>query len=118
MKRRLRLCLYLLLCLVLPVNGMAGARVLAEPCPMLMQHGDEAMMAMAAGADDDCQGEHHSMPSGGHLCKDGHLCKSSSPFQVVSVGLSLLTPAQPVPAHLPRALPPVAPEPVWHPPRA
>jgi len=116
MKRHLRLCLYLLLCLALPINGMAGTRVQAEPCPMLMQHDDGSMMMASSGG--DCHDEHESMPAGGHLCKDGHQCKSGSLFQIAAARPPLLPPGRQVPSLVALSPPPFAPEPIWHPPRA
>ncbi|GAB3378426.1 hypothetical protein [Azotobacter armeniacus] len=119
MNRHLRLCLYLLLCLALPINGMAGVKVQVQPCPMQtqmqMQHDDGTMVA---GPDCGCHDDHPSAPPGGHLCKDGHQCKSGSPFQVATAKPPLLPPGRQIPSHSAHALPVFAPEPIWHPPRA
>ncbi|MFZ3183980.1 MAG: hypothetical protein WA173_07540 [Pseudomonas sp.] len=73
MKRSLQLCLVFLISLALPLSGMAGVRVQANPCPMTAA-GMAKMADTGAGCCQDMGGSsEHGKP-----CKSGQECKSGS----------------------------------------
>ncbi|MCQ4325611.1 hypothetical protein CXK94_17345 [Stutzerimonas stutzeri] len=72
MKTRLLLCFLLLISLVLPVKGMAGAELAAQPCSLPMSDLDQAALHM----DHAEHGQHDTQDHDGNpLCKSGHQCK-------------------------------------------
>lgn len=112
MKRYLRLCLICMISLVLPLSGMAGVEVPAEPCPMKTMD-----MAMMDDMGMDCCTDMKSPTEHGKPCKSGQECKSGSMLQV-----STLKP--PVALFIPVVLafssdssPVSTPSGVWRPPR-
>lgn len=80
MKHYLRLCLLLLICLALPLGGMAGVRAPADPCPM-----QAAGMAGMMDMEPDCCEDVGSSAEHGNPCKPGQECKTVSLLQVVQV---------------------------------
>ena len=113
MKQSLRLCLILLICLALPLAGMAGIQAPADPCPM-QAAGMASMMDMGQ----DCCEDTGSSSEHGNPCKPGQECKTASLLQVELIK-SPITFAAPVALvfsgdFLPERTPSV----VWRPPRA
>ncbi|MFJ4440748.1 hypothetical protein ACIPZ8_01495 [Pseudomonas sp. NPDC089422] len=80
MKRYLRFCLIFLLCLSLPLIGMAGVQASTEPC--LMDAGD--MTTINGTAWDCCQGTKSPLDHS-KSCKPGQECKSGTLFQITGV---------------------------------
>lgn len=90
--RRLRVLLFLLLAIAVPVQGYAHFALLAVPCPMqsdAMQ--DESMMSMADMADaamHDCCNDAETAAKTGQACKAGQSCHAGGQFfQVTSFGV-------------------------------
>ncbi|WP_439888828.1 hypothetical protein ACSX1C_06980 [Pseudomonas sp. MBLB4123] len=108
-----RLLLCLLLCLALPLNGLAALAVQAEPCPMPAQAHEASMQAGA-----DCCDAQKSAQLGSKVCKNGQQCQSA--------GLPQLTPGRTpfaaadaaAPSHYSDLIPLLSPEDPWRPPRA
>ncbi|BBP77338.1 hypothetical protein CCU68_25185 [Pseudomonas gingeri NCPPB 3146 = LMG 5327] len=113
MKRYLRFCLLLVISLALPLSGMAGVRVSAEPCPMEMA-GKTTMDGMGP---DCCQEAKNGAIEHGKLCKPGQECKTASMLQVsvIKPPISLSLPA--VISFSSDLLPLQTPSGVWRPPR-
>lgn len=112
MKRYLRFCIIFLLSLALPLSGMAGAQVPAEPCPM-------KTMGMAV-MDDmgmDCCNDMKSPSEHGKPCKPGQECKTGGMLQV-SIFKPAVTLSSPVElSFFSNFLPVQTPSGVWRPPR-
>lgn len=112
MKRYLRFCLIVLLSLALPLSGMAGLAVAAEPCPM-----KAAGMEMMGDMEQDCCADLDNPSDHDKPCKSGQECKTSSILQVSTVKPPA-TMASPIVApsfsETPLAQ---APSGVWRPPR-
>ncbi|GAB3461987.1 hypothetical protein [Azotobacter salinestris] len=111
MRRTLRLCLLFLISLALPLGGMAGAEMPADPCPM-----KSAGMAKMADMQPDCC--HDMAEHGKKACKTGQECKTASMLQV-GIAKPAVMPSNLVPAvscrdHFPSQLPPDP----WRPPRS
>lgn len=108
MKRSLQLCLVFLISLALPLSGMAGVRVQANPCPM-----NAAGMTKMA----DCCQDMGGPSEHGKPCKSGQDCKSGSLLQVCAVKppISLSSPV--VISFSSKLLSIQAPSGVWRPPR-
>lgn len=110
MKRSLQLCLVFLISLALPLSGMAGVRVQANPCPM-----NAAGMTEMTEMTDCCQdmgpAEH------GKPCKSGQDCKSGSLLQVSAVKPPICLSCPVVISFSSNLLPIQAPSGVWRPPR-
>lgn len=114
MNIRLPRVLLLLLCLVLPLNGLASLAVAATPCPMQSSGMD------AHAAHNDCcpeQGslaEHAKQP-----CKNAQQCQTGSPL-LLSVNNANAPTARSNPQHVNRLefLPVQRPGGVWRPPRS
>lgn len=95
--RRLRVLLFLLLAIAVPVQGYAHFALFAVPCPMqsgpmqsdAMQ--DESMMSMADMADatmPDCCNDAETAEKTGQACKAGQLCHAGGQFfQVIPFGV-------------------------------
>lgn len=88
--RKFRLFLLMLLCLAIPLQGIAGVHMLSAPCPM-EQSGGMAQMQMAdmdqqAMADHDCCNDADTAAKTGKMCKTGQDCPVSAlyPASVVS----------------------------------
>ncbi|WPC06818.1 hypothetical protein SBP02_08750 [Pseudomonas benzenivorans] len=108
-----RLLLCLLLCLALPLNGLAALAVQAGPCPMAAQH-----EGMAMDSAEDCCAAQMGERSGGKLCKSGQQCQGGSLLQV-TIGKPLLRLAgTPLLARYGDFIPSPTPEGLWRPPRA
>ena len=113
MAMRLRLILCLLLCLALPLNGLAALAMPAEPCPMPAQ-AHEALIQ----AGTDCCDAQKSAQLGSKVCKNGQQCQSSSLLQVTVDKPALVTPGVPSPPRYSDFIPSPTPEGLWRPPRA
>ena len=104
-----RLCLVLLLALVLPLQSLAGALLVAEPCPMSQD---------VPQASDCC--DEAAMPLSGQLCPDMSKCPSAGLPLAAGYGVKLKLPPVTAAAALynqdqPLSRPSLAP---WRPPRA
>lgn len=80
--RKLRLFLLMLLCLAIPLQGVAGVHMLSAPCPM-EQSGGTAQATMAdmdqqAMADHDCCNDAETAAKTGKMCKTGQDCPVSA----------------------------------------
>lgn len=91
--RRLRVFLFLLLAIAVPLQGYAHFAQPLVPCPME----DTAMMAMVdADAAHDCCDDAESGSQTGKACKSGQPCQSGGQhFSVSTLGV---LPQMPVPA--------------------
>ncbi len=101
-----RLCLVLLLALVLPLQSLAGALLVAEPCPMSQDASDccdEAAMQLSGQLCPDMS----KCPSAGLPLADGYGLKLK--LLPVAASASLYSQAEPL------SRPSLAP---WRPPRA
>lgn len=118
MKRRLRICLLFLLSLALPLYGMAGSGLPAEPCPLMMQApATSVMSAMDMDCHEHVAEDDHPAPHKGGLCDDGHVCKAGSLLQVAVLKPPVVAPLPPQPGFVPAFLPSAANADVWRPPR-
>lgn len=117
MKRYLRLCLVFLISLALPLSGMAGIQVQAEPCPM--QAAGMAMLApeTSMNAAPDCCQDMGSASEHGKPCKPGQECKTASLLQVSVVKPPIVLSSPIVVSFSSDFLPAQAPSGVWRPPR-
>jgi hypothetical protein len=113
MNRLLRRCLLLLLCLTLPVSGLAVVQLPAEPCPMQAD-----AMQMDDDQPHDCCEEKDQLPTAGKTCKTGQECKSGNMLQASLGKPALSLPHLPAPTLYRDFLPSGAPADVWRPPRA
>lgn len=75
--RKFRLFLLTLLCLALPLQGMAGVRMAASPCPM-----EQEMMAMSTDQQDMAAMDHDCCNDAATAAKTGKMCKTSQDCQV------------------------------------
>lgn len=126
MKSLLRLCLFLLFSVTLPVNAMAHLLMSVEPCAM---HGSQ-MPSIAVADDAHSHGMSDQMASRDACCdaktqmehkqpcKPGLDCKAGSLLQVGSSKSSLPLIGQPGPFPLSFTPLPGTSEPLWHPPRS
>lgn len=117
MKRCLRFCLIFLISLALPLSGMAGIQVQAEPCPMKTAGMAKMAPETSTDAGQDCCQDMGSPSDHGKPCKPGQECKSGSLLQV-----SFVKPANRLSSPLVLSLssdflPVQAPSGVWRPPR-
>lgn len=110
----MRRLLVLVLCLLMPLQGMAASQAIEPPCPM------QDMMAMAYDASDmegGCCNDLATFEITGQACKSGQACGAPA---VWLSPLSLMAfPPQPDPmCHPPawRSPPQDAPERLWRPP--
>lgn len=117
MKRHLRLCLVALISLALPLSGMAGIQVQAEPCPM--QTATMAKMAPEASMDagPDCCQDMGSPSEHGKPCKPGQECKTASLLQVLTMKQLAALPSSLVVSFSSDTPLVQAPSGVWRPPR-
>lgn len=97
--RKFRLFLLMLLCLAVPLQGIAGIHMLSAPCPM-EQPDTMAQMQMAdmdqhAMADHDCCDEADAPAKTGKACNMGQDCPVSALYPASFVA-SLSLPAAPV----------------------
>lgn len=112
MKRSLHLRLVFLISLALPLSGMAGVRVQANPCPM-----QAASTVKMADITADCCQDMGSPSEHGKPCKPGQECKSASLLQVTTMKPSV-TLSCPVVIFFSSTLQPIqTPSEVWRPPR-
>lgn len=111
MKGCLRLVLILMLCLALPLSGMAG-NAAAEPCPM-----QAAGMAMPGDMPPDCCEDMSSPAEHGKPCKSGQECQSNSLLQVSTVTPPVSLAGPLVLSFTSDFLPSRCPSGVWRPPR-
>ncbi len=77
--RKFRLFLLTLLCLSIPLQGIAGVCMAASPCPM-----DQEMMAMSADIGHEAAMEHDCCNDADTFAKTGKMCKTGQDCQVVS----------------------------------
>lgn len=112
MKRYLRLCLVFLISLALPLSGMAGIQVQAEPCPM-----QAAGMAMLGDMAQDCCQDMGNPSDHGKPCKSGQECKTASMLQVSVVKPPIVLSSPIAVSFFSDFLPVQAPSGVWRPPR-
>lgn len=90
--RKFRLFLLMLLCLAIPLQGIASVHMRSAPCPM-EQSDNMAQMQMAdmdqqAMADHDCCNDADTAAKTGKMCKTGQDCPVSALYPA-SVGSSL-----------------------------
>ena len=112
MKRFLQLCLVFLISLALPLSGMAGVRVPANPCPM-----NAVGMTKMADTGTDCCQDMGGPAEHGKPCKSGQDCKSGSLLQVSAVKPPICLSCPVVISFSSNLLPIQAPSGVWRPPR-
>lgn len=113
MKPGLRLYLVLLLILSLPLKGLAGIELPAQPCPM-----QAAGMAMQVNPPGDCCLDAQGAALQEMSCKSGQDCKSGSLYQLVRVKFNLPAPrAERITAYHDDAPLSRTPAGVWRPPR-
>lgn len=119
MNIRLPRALLLLLCLVLPLNGLASLAAAATVCPMQSS-------GMGAHAVTDNSVQHDCCPEQGSLaehakqpCKNAQQCQTGSPL-MLSVNNASAPTARSNPQHISRLefLPVQRPGGVWRPPRS
>lgn len=97
--RKFRLFLLTLLCLAIPLQGVAGARMLSEPCPMEqsdhMAHmqGSDMDQQTASMAGHDCCNDADTAAKTGQMCKTGEHCPFSVQYPP-SVASSLFLPVE------------------------
>ncbi len=111
-----RAILILLICLTLPLQGLALAQASEPPCPMAQAHHGDAGDSGDAG-DADCCNDAGDLAATGKACKSGQECSASS----YSLPAKLLVCAPRgvsgrVAAVPPLLLPAFAPADVWRPP--
>lgn len=120
MQRHVRLFIFLLLSLVLPINGMAQMLLPVSQVGN-MSHGSQAEASSLMHAEMGMQSDEcvdHEQPGKGVVCKSGQECKTNSLLQL-SLGKPPMLPlGQPVPVHPSDSTPSLIPDAVWHPPRA
>jgi len=120
MQRLVRLFIFLLLSLALPINGMAQM-LLPVGQGGMMSHESQAEASSLMHAGMGMQGDEcfdHEQPGKGVVCKSGQECKTNSLLQL-SLGKPLTLPlSQPVLIHRDDTAPALIPDAVWHPPRA
>jgi hypothetical protein len=84
--RKFRLFLLTLLCLAIPLQGMAGVRMLSEPCPMeqsehmahmQMSDMDQQTVNMT---EHDCCNDADTAAKTGKMCKTGDHCPFSAQY--------------------------------------
>ncbi|MBS7691484.1 hypothetical protein I0E98_17765 [Pseudomonas lalucatii] len=107
-----RLLLCLLLCLALPLNGLAALAVQAEPCPMPAQAHETPMPAGS-----DCCDAQKSAQLGSKVCKNGQQCQSAGLPQLATARTQFPAAPTPAPTGYGDFLPSQAPEDLWRPPR-
>lgn len=97
--RKFRLVLLMLLCLAVPLQGIAGIHMLSAPCPMEqsdsmgpMQMADMEPQAMA---DHDCCNDAQTATKTGKMCKTSQDCPVSTLYPA-NFGSSLSLSAGPV----------------------
>ncbi|MGH8354371.1 MAG: hypothetical protein ACRERY_12715 [Pseudomonas sp.] len=112
MQRNLRLCLIFLICLALPLSGMAGIEAPTDPCPM-----QAAGMAMTGVMGQDCCHDMGSPSDHGKPCKPGQECKTGSMLQVSFVKPAARLSSPLAPPFSRDFLPTQTPSGVWRPPR-
>ncbi len=112
MKRYLRLCLVCLLSLALPLSGMAGVLMPADPCPM-----QAAGTAMSDAMLPDCCQDMEISSESGKSCKPGQECKTASLLQVAVVKPAVLASSPITISFSSDFIPAQAPSGVWRPPR-
>jgi hypothetical protein len=105
--RKFRLFLLMLLCLAVPLQGIAGMRMLSAPCPM--ESGHMAQMQIAdmdqqAMADHDCCNDAETVAKTGKMCKTGQDCQVSVLYPASRVS-SLSLPVAPATQYLSLVLP-------------
>lgn len=71
----MRVLLWFLLCLTIPVQGVAAAHAFKHPCPM--EQAGHTMMMEAADAEGDCCNDPVTVVKTGKLCKAGQECPVS-----------------------------------------
>ncbi|WP_439858822.1 hypothetical protein [Pseudomonas sp. MBLB4136] len=109
----LRWSLCLLLCLAIPLSGMAAVAVQVEPCPM-----QESGMHGAADATHDCCDEEKSALLGSKICKSGQQCQGAGLLQVTADKAALAAFRTPRLFAYSDFIPSLSPDDLWRPPRA
>lgn len=83
---KFRLFLLTLLCLAIPLQGMASVHMLAAPCPMEQSDGmaqmemSEMDQQTASAADHDCCNDAETTAKTGKMCKTGQDCPVSAQY--------------------------------------
>lgn len=87
--RKLRLFLLMLLCVAVPLQGIAGVHMLSAPCPMEQSVGMAQMqiadMDQQAMADHDCCNDAETAAKTGKMCKTGQDCPVSALYPASSI---------------------------------
>ena len=108
--------LVLLLCLVIPMQGVAAVVMAAAECPMVKQMAKEHPVSHEHGGCDEA--EPATNTNGGKVCKVGHECPCGGQYVSVSLALQSFAPVADV-KHLSQldfllfSFPPAS---VWRPP--
>lgn len=92
--RKFHRFLLTLLCLAIPLQGMAGVRAIEQPCPMeqeMAQMDHDQQVAIAA--EHDCCNDPETAAHTGKFCKTGIDCQISAQYATVSVTTALSLPA-------------------------
>lgn len=101
--RMFRLFLLMLLCLAVPLQGIANVHMLSAPCPMeqsdpMAQKMQMADMDAQAMADHDCCNDAETVAKTGKMCKMGQDCPVSALYPA-SLAASLSLPVAPAAVH-------------------
>jgi hypothetical protein len=120
MKLCIRLCLLLVLSIALPITGVAQMLMTAGSYSMdhanhQVTAGDMASMSLADTEHGCCAEHEQGDPT---VCKTGQECKTSSLLKVISMKAPSVVLGQHVSAPYIDLIPSLAPDAVWHPPRA
>ena len=115
----MRIPVYLLLCLVVAFQGIAGAHAMPKRCPMDHAVGLSMTADVTLHADMDCCNDPETAARTGKLCKSDTSCTSPGACVLPSFRVSIAPDPASDPAS-PLISPPVSPDlsSVWRPPSA
>lgn len=92
---KFKLCLLMLLCLAVPLQGIAGVHMMSAPCPIeqLDQTAQMADMDTQAMSDHDCCNDVKTIAKTGKMCKTGQDCPVSALYPASFAVLSVVATA-------------------------
>jgi hypothetical protein len=106
-----------MLCLAIPLQGIAGIAVIKTSCPMKQMSVDTMSTSAMTPAMPDCCNDANTFAKTGKACKSGQQCQSNNPFSALILNYQFSTSVQTV--HLPHAVTAIHsldPSSVWRPP--